>query len=331
MSINLWDIGSGKLIKSMSGHTSSVHSLTFSAESSILVSGSSDCTVRVWDVEASQGGDSAASQDKSGSAKAVGLSESLSGAGALRRSSGIGLPDGLARLESAKSGGVGSGVHTGSVGRTRFGVHESRPRCVLPLPCLCNLRLHVLNGVACHQCRLARDIVHQRNTRLRCPLHATQSLPRGGTQTGRMRRTTGWEDTTVVRACYLIERNKKNSRCCSRVKLLSPGRKQHLLKIVRSRFQSFPLLRKSITVVGHCTSTVSLGPRASSACSSSRNCLLRASPPPCFWLYVFNADQVPKYASSSSTVQRQLSMMGWWVVRVGPGRSGPGSKANESV
>lgn len=34
----------------MTGHTSSIHSLSFSAESTVLVSGGSDATVRVWDV-----------------------------------------------------------------------------------------------------------------------------------------------------------------------------------------------------------------------------------------------------------------------------------------
>lgn len=37
----------------MTGHTSSIHSLSFSAESSLLVSGGADCTVRVWDVKSS--------------------------------------------------------------------------------------------------------------------------------------------------------------------------------------------------------------------------------------------------------------------------------------
>jgi transcription initiation factor TFIID subunit 5 len=52
--INLWDLGSSRLIKTMAGHTSRIHSLSFSAESSILVSGSSDCTMRAWDVASSQ-------------------------------------------------------------------------------------------------------------------------------------------------------------------------------------------------------------------------------------------------------------------------------------
>lgn len=51
LAINLWDIGSGKRVKKMTGHTSSVYSLAFSAESSLLVSGGADWTVRCWDVK----------------------------------------------------------------------------------------------------------------------------------------------------------------------------------------------------------------------------------------------------------------------------------------
>ncbi len=35
----------------MTGHTSSIYSLAFSAESSLLVSGGADWTVRCWDVK----------------------------------------------------------------------------------------------------------------------------------------------------------------------------------------------------------------------------------------------------------------------------------------
>ncbi|CCJ29768.1 unnamed protein product [Pneumocystis jirovecii] len=50
--INIYDIGSGRQLKSMRGHTrKSIYSLSFSKESSVLVSGGSDCTVRVWDVK----------------------------------------------------------------------------------------------------------------------------------------------------------------------------------------------------------------------------------------------------------------------------------------
>ena len=55
LTINLWDLGSGKRIKKMTGHTASVYSLAFSAESSMLVSGGADWTVRCWDVKSSGG------------------------------------------------------------------------------------------------------------------------------------------------------------------------------------------------------------------------------------------------------------------------------------
>ena len=55
LAIRLWDLGSGRCIKKMTGHTASVYSLAFSAESSLLVSGAADWTVRCWDVKAAGG------------------------------------------------------------------------------------------------------------------------------------------------------------------------------------------------------------------------------------------------------------------------------------
>lgn len=55
LAINLWDIGSGKRIKKMTGHTASIYSLSFSAESNLLVSGGADWTVRCWDVKSAGG------------------------------------------------------------------------------------------------------------------------------------------------------------------------------------------------------------------------------------------------------------------------------------
>ena len=55
LSINLWDLGSGKRIKKMTGHTASIYSLAFSNESSLLVSGGGDWTVRCWDVKGAGG------------------------------------------------------------------------------------------------------------------------------------------------------------------------------------------------------------------------------------------------------------------------------------
>lgn len=50
LNVNLWDLGSGRLVKSMAGHSARVHTLNFSVESSLLVSGAADCTMKVWDV-----------------------------------------------------------------------------------------------------------------------------------------------------------------------------------------------------------------------------------------------------------------------------------------
>lgn len=55
LTINLWDLGSGKRIKKMAGHTATIHSLDFSQESSVLVSGGADWTVRCWDVKSPGG------------------------------------------------------------------------------------------------------------------------------------------------------------------------------------------------------------------------------------------------------------------------------------
>jgi transcription initiation factor TFIID subunit 5 len=52
--INVYDINSAKVIKSFrAAHTlgSSIYSLAFSKDSAVLLSGGSDCSVRVWDVK----------------------------------------------------------------------------------------------------------------------------------------------------------------------------------------------------------------------------------------------------------------------------------------
>lgn len=63
LAINLWDLGSGKRIKKMTGHTASVYSLAFSEESAMLVSGGADWTVRCWDVGAAGGPQSKAPKE----------------------------------------------------------------------------------------------------------------------------------------------------------------------------------------------------------------------------------------------------------------------------
>ena len=46
----MWDLGSGRKISTLSGHTGPVHSLTYCGGGQVLASGGSDCTVKIWDV-----------------------------------------------------------------------------------------------------------------------------------------------------------------------------------------------------------------------------------------------------------------------------------------
>eukprot|EP00126_Sphaerothecum_destruens_P010871 Sdes_comp20821_c0_seq1m17294 len=50
-SIILWDLGSGKSLKSFKGHSEAITSLDFSGEGSVLASGALDCSVRIWDTK----------------------------------------------------------------------------------------------------------------------------------------------------------------------------------------------------------------------------------------------------------------------------------------
>ncbi len=48
--IDLWDVNTGEIKKTLAGHTEVVHSTAFSPDGQTLASGSSDGTVRLWDV-----------------------------------------------------------------------------------------------------------------------------------------------------------------------------------------------------------------------------------------------------------------------------------------
>lgn len=49
--INLWDVASGKLVKSLTGHNGAIYDLAFSSDGSILASASADDTVKIWKVK----------------------------------------------------------------------------------------------------------------------------------------------------------------------------------------------------------------------------------------------------------------------------------------
>lgn len=49
--VRLWDVKSGRELKNLEGHTSTVYSIAFSPKSEIMASGSLDKTIILWDVK----------------------------------------------------------------------------------------------------------------------------------------------------------------------------------------------------------------------------------------------------------------------------------------
>jgi WD40 repeat protein len=50
----VWDAASGTYERTLSGHTDWIYSVIFSPDGSQIISGSDDCTLRVWDAGSGQ-------------------------------------------------------------------------------------------------------------------------------------------------------------------------------------------------------------------------------------------------------------------------------------
>ncbi|KAK6375742.1 Transcription initiation factor TFIID subunit 5 [Exophiala oligosperma] len=116
--ILLWDLGPGRLLKKMRGHgKGGIWSLSWSAESTVLVSGGADCTVRTWDVTgpAKEAAATAAKTDGAAGVGPGGKADGGAGGGAAGGGTGgAGAPASNINLTAGTAGGapgVGPSVH----------------------------------------------------------------------------------------------------------------------------------------------------------------------------------------------------------------------------
>lgn len=113
--ILLWDLGPGRLLKKMRGHgKGGIWSLSWSAESSVLISGGADGTVRAWDVTGPA--KESAAPTKADGTGAINNAGKVDGTGTAG-TSGTSAPGSTINLTAGTAGGAavvsvgGTGVH----------------------------------------------------------------------------------------------------------------------------------------------------------------------------------------------------------------------------
>ncbi|OAP64561.1 hypothetical protein AYL99_00533 [Fonsecaea erecta] len=129
--ILLWDLGPGRLLKKMRGHgKGGIWSLSWSAESTVLVSGGADCTVRAWDVTgpakeaaATTGTVGGATTNKAGDATGNAQGGGAMQDGAPKSAGGTSAPTSNLNLTSGTStGAAGVGASVSGTGVSGVGV-----------------------------------------------------------------------------------------------------------------------------------------------------------------------------------------------------------------
>ncbi|KZF25027.1 WD40 repeat-like protein [Xylona heveae TC161] len=112
--IIIWDLATGRRVKRMRGHgKGGIWSLSWSVESTILVSGGADCTVRVWDVTTPTDG-AQTSTTTAASAIVAGPGGTGTGTGTDAASSSSNAPGSATAASSTQAGGgAGGGKSSG--------------------------------------------------------------------------------------------------------------------------------------------------------------------------------------------------------------------------
>jgi transcription initiation factor TFIID subunit 5 len=127
--ILLWDLGPGRLLKKMRGHgKGGIWSLSWSAESTVLVSGGADCTVRAWDVAGPAKEATAASVGSAAGAKSTDGTTQAGTDGGPKSATATNAPSNFNLQSGTSAGSAGVGVGAGAGGVSGVGIQGGKRR-----------------------------------------------------------------------------------------------------------------------------------------------------------------------------------------------------------